>query len=167
MSTATRSNSMANLTQKDGIYLIRFRCLGKEYKRSLKTRSKTDAEGAKAAVETTIHRLLIDLLQIPAGIDPGDFVLGGGILTAAPSPAATPNLPSTRVLTEEYLKAQEHLLAPSYNYSQAGPAGQSGRTAHQPAVPGARACWKTFARIRQAAGCTQPLRSTKPCAGDE
>jgi hypothetical protein len=66
---------MANLAQKDGIYLVRFRYWGTEYKRSLKTRSKTDAEGAKAVVETTIHRLLIGLLQVPAGLDPGDYIL--------------------------------------------------------------------------------------------
>ena len=118
MSTATRSISMANLSQKDGIYLIRFRYREKEYKRSLKTRSKTDADGAKAAVETTIHRLLIGLLQIPPEIDPGDFIVSGGTCTVPSTPIKKPDLPSTRLLTANYLKAQEPVLAPSYQYSQ-------------------------------------------------
>ena len=70
---------MANLGQKDGIYHIRFRWQGKECKRSLKTRSKVDAEAARATVEQTIHRLVIGLLQIPAGVDPGDFIFSGGM----------------------------------------------------------------------------------------
>ena len=109
---------MANLGRKDGIYLIRFRYRGKEYKRSLKTRSKADAEVGKATVEQTIHRLLIGLLQIPPDVDPGDFVVSAGTITAAPPSIEKPYLPSTHTLIEEYLKAQQHVLAPSYRYSQ-------------------------------------------------
>ena len=47
---------MANLGIKNGTYIIRFRYEGKEYKRSLKTRSDSNAAAAKNSVELTIHQ---------------------------------------------------------------------------------------------------------------
>ena len=78
---------MANLGVKNGTYIIRFRYEGKEYKRSLKTRSDSDAAAAKNSVELTIHRILTGFLKVPAGVDPGDFIVSGGVLT---EPAAKP-----------------------------------------------------------------------------
>ena len=52
---------MANLGRKNSTYIIRFRYQGKEYKRSLKTRSDSDAAAAKNSVELTIHRILTDV----------------------------------------------------------------------------------------------------------
>ena len=52
---------MANLGQKDGIYLIRFRYHHKEYKRSLK---------AQRLVELTISVLLTGFLQVRPGSIP-------------------------------------------------------------------------------------------------
>jgi len=76
---------MANLGLKNGIYHVRFR-FDREYKKSLKTRDKTDAEAAVRSVEQTIHRLLIGLITIPSGVDPGDFIVSGGTLL---QPAST------------------------------------------------------------------------------
>ena len=73
---------MANLGRKGGIYHVRFRFRRKEYKRSLKVRERADAEAARRTVEQTIHRVLTGLLTVPAGVDPGDFIVSGGTLTA-------------------------------------------------------------------------------------
>ena len=109
---------MANLGRKDGIYLIRFRYQGKEYKRSLKTRSGTDAEAAKSSIELTIHRLLTGMLKVPPGVEVGDFIVSGGTLSASPQQVTRQVLPPTRALIQEYLESQRNLLAESYLYSQ-------------------------------------------------
>jgi hypothetical protein len=79
---------MANLGNKDGIYLVRFRYEGKEYKKSLKTRNATAAETALHDVASTILKLGSGRLSIPAGHDPGDFIASGGELAAPAIPAA-------------------------------------------------------------------------------
>jgi integrase len=76
---------MANLSSKNGVFLARFRFRGKEYKRSLKTRNRKSAEAAMHRVEDALHRLAIQLLTIPEGVDAGDFILSGGALSA-PTP---------------------------------------------------------------------------------
>lgn len=73
---------MANLIQKDGIYVVRFRFESKEYKRSLKTRDKTAADAARNSVGLTIHRLLTGMLRVPHDVDPGDFIVSGGTQAA-------------------------------------------------------------------------------------
>lgn len=112
---------MANLGQKDGIFHIRFRYRGSEYKKSLKVRDKSTAEAARNLVELTIHRLVTGQIGVPAHVDPGDFIVSGGTLlqpvaTAEPAP---PALPSTKELIEDYKESQKNLLAESYHYSQA------------------------------------------------
>src|SRR5262245_18009782 len=109
---------MANLGKKDGIFHIRFRFRGKEYKKSLKTGDEGAAEAARHVVELTLHRLLTGQARVPDGVDPGDFVVSGGtLLQAAEPPKAA--LPSTRLLAQEYATSVKDLLAPSYHYSQA------------------------------------------------
>jgi integrase len=110
---------MANLGTKNGTFIIRFRFGGKEYKRSLKTRSSPDAAAAKNSVELTVHRILTGFLTIPSGVDPGDFILSGGVLLEIPPHRGpTPPLPTTQALIDEYLRCQKNLLAESYHYSQ-------------------------------------------------
>ncbi len=109
---------MANLAIKNGTFLIRFRYAGTEYKRSLKTRSQSDAEAAKNSVELTVHRLLTGMITIPPGLEPGDFIVSGGTRTSPPAQPARAPLPSTRSLAAQYLEGQKGLLAESYLYSQ-------------------------------------------------
>src|SRR5262249_11341591 len=47
---------MANLGRKGDIYLIRFRYGGQQYKRSLKTKEKAEAEASKNSVEADLGR---------------------------------------------------------------------------------------------------------------
>src|SRR6476620_5247384 len=100
---------MANLGQKDGVYHVRFRLGGKEYKRSLKVRDRHEAATARNLVQVTLHRLRTGQLQIPNLVDVGDFVVSGGTLTTPPVPqepvlevAAPLPCPSTRQLAKQY-----------------------------------------------------------------
>jgi integrase len=97
---------MANLGKKGAVYVARFRYEGKEYKKSLKTTRKADAEAAMHAVERAIHGLATGLLQIAPGVDPGDFILSGGTLK---QPARRKQkVPSLTVLIDDYLANQSH-----------------------------------------------------------
>jgi hypothetical protein len=76
--------------------VVRFRFLGKEYKRSTRSRERRNADAPRQAVEWTIHRLLSGQLSLPPNIDSGDFILSGGLLQkplVAPIKVA---LPTTR-----------------------------------------------------------------------
>lgn len=100
---------MANLANKDCVYLARFRYRGREYKKSLKTRDTAAAKAVIKIVELTIHRLLTGQLQIPADVDPADFIVSGGTRThpceaAEPPPAA----PSMRAAVAGYLASREN-----------------------------------------------------------
>ena len=77
---------MANLGKKGDLYVARFRYQGKEYKKSLKTTRQADAEAAMHGIERAIHGLATGLLQVPPGVDPGDFILSGGTLKEAARP---------------------------------------------------------------------------------
>jgi integrase len=106
---------MANLGIKNGVYLARFRYLGKEYKKSLKTSNHKAAEGAMHRVRDALHRLAINTLAVPEGVDPGDFIVSGGTLT---KPSARPStgkmrkaIPTLNAAADEYLQNLEHLAA--------------------------------------------------------
>jgi integrase len=99
---------MASLDQKNGVFVIRFRHGGKQFKKSLRTRDQTDAVGALHLVQHTIYRLTTGQLEIPPGVDPGDFVVSGGKVIAPPPAADPPTAPSVSLaaLIEKYLAAQ-------------------------------------------------------------
>jgi hypothetical protein len=99
---------MANLGLKDGIYVVRFRFQGKEYKKSLKTRREQDAQAALSIVRLTIHRLHTGQAQIRDGVDPGDFIVSGGTWSPPPEPAPPPPVfPSTTSLIERFLEVRK------------------------------------------------------------
>ena len=87
---------MANLSRKNGVFVARFRLRRKEYQKSLRTRDRKAADLGLAQVELAIHRLALGLIAVPAGVDPGDFVVSGGTLAAPTAdrdpPAAAPTL---------------------------------------------------------------------------
>jgi hypothetical protein len=56
---------MANLGNKGGIFVARFRYSAKEYKRSLKTTDAADAAAGLLEVQRVIHRLTVGLLRVP------------------------------------------------------------------------------------------------------
>ena len=100
---------MANLGKKGDVFVARFRFEGKEYKKSLKTTRKADAEAAMHAVERGIHGLATGMLQLPAGVDPGDFILSGGTLREASR--RRQKAPTLAALIVEYLAGQGHKAA--------------------------------------------------------
>jgi integrase len=113
---------MANLGKKNGIYHVRFRYQACEFKKSLKVRDRAAAEAARNLVELTIHRILTGQLAVPDGVDPGEFIVGGGTVQPKkrpPEAAPAPELPSIAALVGQYLEGQRHLLAESYRASQA------------------------------------------------
>lgn len=107
---------MANLAVKDGVYIARFRYAGKEYKRSLHTKSAKDAKTAMHEVERALHRLAINLLQLPDGVDPGDFIVSGGTLQPPDPKEERPPVPSLTAAVAEYLNRLGH-LAESHRYT--------------------------------------------------
>ena len=110
VSVKPHGGSMANLGKKNSVYLARFRYNGKEYKRSLKTSDKVDADGALLEIQRVLHRLAIGMIQIPIGVDPGDFIFSGGVLTAPETPRSDePSLTMAQAVPE-YLENLGHLV---------------------------------------------------------
>jgi integrase len=107
---------MANLGTKNGVYLARFRYGGREYKKSLKTTDRKAADAAMHRVEDALHRLAINLISVPEGVDPGDFIVSGGTLKR-PAPAPEPRVvPTLAAAIDEYLQNLGH-LAESNRYT--------------------------------------------------
>jgi integrase len=100
---------MANLGNKNGVYLARFRYQGKEYKKSLKTTDRKAAEGAMHRVRDVLHRLTIGTLTVPEGADTGDFILSGGTSTAPPPKEVPARIPSLDEAVQEYQENLGHL----------------------------------------------------------
>src|SRR5258708_720084 len=105
---------MANLAKKGDLYVARFRYLGKEYKKALKTTHLADARAAMHGIERAVHALLTGLLQIPNGVDPGDFIVSGGSIRVAARPRR--RILTLAELIEEYLGNLSH-KAPSSVYT--------------------------------------------------
>jgi len=104
---------MAHLSRKNGVFVARFRYRGKEYKKSLKTTDRRDAEAAILEVQRVIHRLTVGLLAVPDGVDPGGFIVSGGTLRPASAPSPEPRTcPPVDQAIEEYLGCLAH-MAPS------------------------------------------------------
>lgn len=73
---------------RSGNYHIRFRFVGKPYKRSLPLADRREAERVCGVVEETIKDLKRGRLEMPQDADPGAFLISGGKLTGIPEPVA-------------------------------------------------------------------------------
>jgi integrase len=102
---------MANLGRKGDLYIARFRYQGKEYKKSLRTTRLADARAAMHGVERAIHGLVTGLLQVPPGVDPGNYILSGGTIKEAARPRR--RIPALSTLIDEYLAGQAHKASSS------------------------------------------------------
>ena len=91
--------SMANISQKNGVFHVRFRYAGKQYKKSLRTRDPAAAQAACHLVELTIYRLTTGQLYLPQQVDVGDFIVSGGTRTETSRMIAL----SIERLIEQYL----------------------------------------------------------------
>src|SRR4051794_40992824 len=87
-------NAMAwhEFDKASGFYRIGFRFGGKKFHRSktLKIRDVRQAESVCGVVEKTILYLDDGVLTLPEGVDPCDFILSGGKLTAKSAAVAPP-----------------------------------------------------------------------------
>lgn len=148
---------MPHLSQKNGVFLGRFTFRGREFKKSLKTRSRADAQAAVGIVGTTPHRLTVGLLHVPPGMDAGDFIVSGDTLTPAAAPPV--DEPTLRRAVGVYLDTLHH-LAPSNRVTTGGHlrnflawfAGRADRPVS--AVRGAHLDDFVDARLRMRAGTT-------------
>src|SRR4051794_26045596 len=113
--TTPREATMANLGKKGDLYVARFRYHGKEYKKSLRTTRRADAEAAMHGIERAMHGLATGLLQIPPGVDPGDYILSGG--TVKEPVRGRRVMPPLSTLIREYLAGQAH-KAPASVYTE-------------------------------------------------
>jgi integrase len=107
---------MANLGRKNDVYLARFRFQGKEYKRSLRTADRKNAEAAMHRVEDALHRLAVRLIAVPDGVDPGDFIVSGGTLTPPALARGRRTVPTFGSAVQEFLGDLGH-LAESNRYT--------------------------------------------------
>ena len=92
-------------------FVARFSYLGKEYKKSLKTRDRKDAEAALHDVESRIHALRRGMRTVPPGIDPGNYIVWGD--AAEESQANDRVVPGFDELVETYLEVHQHVKAES------------------------------------------------------
>ncbi len=86
-----------------GHYRVRFRFGGQEFKRSLKTTERKEAEGALGRIEETVRLLERGRLEIPSGVDPAQFILSDGKLTRKPVLHKTLTLEGLFTIYEEKL----------------------------------------------------------------
>lgn len=103
---------MAHLTEKRGTFHVRFRWGGRHYRRTLRTKTRPEAEAQFYTIKATISRLALGHLVIPAEVDPGDFIVSGGLLTAPLRAVPADDVPTLRSLIEEF-KTTRYTVAPS------------------------------------------------------
>lgn len=98
---------MADLNQlpKSGVFQVRFRFGGKRPFRSLHTTDEEEAKAQKLLIERTISDLQLGRAVVPAGVDPIDFIVSGGVLTQCPGvPGQAKSLGEVR---EAYRESKE------------------------------------------------------------
>src|SRR4051794_13905921 len=69
-----------------GNYHLRFRLDGHSYKRSLDTKDQREAVARMARAEELIRLLKRRLVQVPDGVDPGEFIVTDGKVKAPAPP---------------------------------------------------------------------------------
>jgi integrase len=79
-----------HVRETSGKWQVAFRWQGKAYSRCTGTNLKKDAQLIERRVEDTLWRLKNAGLRVPEGIDPGDFILSGGLITDAVTREETP-----------------------------------------------------------------------------
>ena len=91
---------MASLRKPaQGQYTACFRFDGRHYQRSLKTNDPASARAVLGRIKDTIHLLATGRLAIPAGVDPGDFVVTSG---AEKAPRTAAKVPTLEQFLQEY-----------------------------------------------------------------
>jgi len=102
---------MAHLGRKGPWFVARFTYQRKEYKRSLKTKDRADAQAALREAENRIHDLHRGKAKVPPNVDPGDYVVWGE--AAQGLRLNSDPVPSFSQLVDAYLAAHTDLKAPS------------------------------------------------------
>lgn len=79
---------MASIIQHGEGWYVRVHWQGKRYERSLGTTSQREAKELKGRVESVVRALRNGLLEIPPGVDVGDWFAAGGKVVAKAAPNA-------------------------------------------------------------------------------
>lgn len=87
--------------RRTGNFKVGFWLADRKIKRSLKTNNRTQAETVRGVVDQTLQAIERGWMQIPSGIDIGDFVLSGGRLNQQIIAPRSVNLAS---LFDEYFE---------------------------------------------------------------
>jgi len=66
--------------KRTGFWTVRLYWMGRQQQRSCSTKSRREADRTLAIVEDTLHLLKTGRLEIPADIDPLDWIVSGGKL---------------------------------------------------------------------------------------
>ncbi|MEN1678299.1 MAG: hypothetical protein AAGJ46_01810 [Planctomycetota bacterium] len=74
------------LDPSSGRYRVRFRYAGQAFKRSLRTKRQRVANAAFGQVEQTLRLLELGMVSVPAGVEPGRFIVSGARLRKALQP---------------------------------------------------------------------------------
>jgi site-specific recombinase XerD len=103
--TTERYSSVASLDHDDksGRFRIRFRYGGRDFKRSMRTMNRREAEAIRGRVEETIMLIERGRLDIPSDADPGTFILSDGRRINKPSS------PKVRTLADFFRTYSEEL----------------------------------------------------------
>ena len=88
--------------RRTGYFKVGFWLADRKIKRSLKTNNRTDAETARGVVDQTLQAIERGWMQIPSGIDIGDFVLSGGRLNQQIVVSRSVNI---KTLFDEYFES--------------------------------------------------------------
>ena len=106
---------MANLSKKNDVFRARFRFDGKEFKRSLRTTDPNHARAALRRIENVLHWLAIQHIVVPDNVDPGDFIISGGVFNERREERHL-EPPTLEIAMEEYLNNLGH-VAESHRYT--------------------------------------------------
>lgn len=69
-----------------GVFQLRFRFEGREFKRSLKTADEKEARAVLGRVEETLRLIERGRFEVPEGVDPGTYILSDGKRTGRKTP---------------------------------------------------------------------------------
>ena len=94
---------MASLERdtNSGQFRIRFRYAGRPYKRTLKTRSDSEANAILGRIEETLSLITRGRLVVPGDVDPGAFILSDGQINGKPE---RPTIGTVAELFDTYLE---------------------------------------------------------------
>ncbi len=92
---------IATIKDLKSTYHVRFSYQGRKFRRSLNTDKREEADNLVHLIEYTLGQLASGRLAVPPDVEPGDFILSGGLLQP-PQPVAAAPTTTLRSAISEY-----------------------------------------------------------------